>query len=43
VVGVPAGFNVRQAAAESGKTTGQILDELQKQQQQVLDAQAPPQ
>jgi len=43
VAGVPAGFNVQQAAAASGKTTGQILDELQKQQLQALDAQNPPQ
>jgi hypothetical protein len=41
-VGIPVGFNIQQAATVSGKTTGQILDELQKQQQQVLDAQAPP-
>jgi hypothetical protein len=42
-IGIPVGFNIQQAATASGKTTGQILDELQKQQQQVLDAQAPPQ
>jgi hypothetical protein len=43
VIGVPAGFNLQQAAAASGKTTGQILDELQKQQLQALDNQSPPQ
>jgi hypothetical protein len=42
-IGIPVGFNIQQAATASGKTTGQILDELQKQQQQVLDNQAPPQ
>ncbi len=43
VPGVPAGFNLQQAATASGKTTGQILDELQKAQLQTLDAQAPQQ
>ncbi|WP_263352209.1 hypothetical protein [Acidicapsa acidisoli] len=43
VVGVPAGFNVQQAAAASGRTTGQVLDELQKRQLQALDDQSPPQ
>lgn len=42
-IGIPVGFNIQQAATTSGKTTGQILDELQKRQQQVLDDQAPPQ
>jgi hypothetical protein len=42
-IGIPVGFNIQQAATASGKTTGQILDELQKRQQQVLDDQAPPQ
>lgn len=37
---VPTGINVQKMAAESGKTPGQILDELQKHQQQVLDDQA---
>jgi hypothetical protein len=37
---VPTGVNVQKLAAESGKTPGQILDELQKRQQQVLDDQA---
>lgn len=37
---IPTGINVQKLAAESGKTVGQILDELQKQQEQVLDAQA---
>jgi len=37
---VPTGINVQKLAAESGKTPGQILDELQKRQQQVLDEQA---
>jgi hypothetical protein len=42
VAGVPANFNLQQAAAASGKTPGQILDELQKHQLQVLDEQSPP-
>lgn len=42
VAGVPDGFNVQQAATASGKTTGQILDEMQKRQLQALDDQAPP-
>jgi hypothetical protein len=41
--GIPVGFNIQQAAKDSGKTPGEILDELQKRQQQVLDNQAPPQ
>jgi hypothetical protein len=42
VTGVPAGFNVQQAAAAAQKTPGQILDELQKRQLQMLDDQTPP-
>jgi hypothetical protein len=37
---VPTGINVQKLAAESGKTVGQVLDELQKRQMQVLDEQA---
>ena len=37
---VPTGINIQQLAAQSGKTTGQILGELQKRQQQMLDEQA---
>lgn len=37
---VPTGVNIQQLAAQSNKTPGQILDELQKRQQQVLDDQA---
>lgn len=37
---VPSGVNIQQMAAQSGKTTGQILDELQKRQLQQLDDQA---
>jgi len=37
---IPTGINIQKLAAESGKTPGQILDELQKRQQQVLDDQA---
>jgi hypothetical protein len=37
---VPNGVNIQQLAAQSGKSTGQILDELQKHQLQVLDDQA---
>lgn len=36
---VPTGINIQQLAAQSNKTTGQILDQLQKQQLQVLDDQ----
>ena len=43
LIGIPTGFNVQQAATSSGKTPGQILDELQKRQQQMLDDQSPPQ
>ena len=43
VPGVPAGFNLKQAAAEANKTPAQILDELQKRQLEILDAQSPPQ
>ena len=41
--GIPVGFDIQQAAKDSGKTPGQILDELQKRQQQLLDNQAPQQ
>ena len=37
---VPVGVNVQQMAIDSHKTPGQILDELQKRQQQTLDDQA---
>lgn len=37
---VPTGINVDKLAAQSGKTRGQVLDELQKQQLQVLDSQS---
>lgn len=44
---VPTGINIQQLAAQSNKTPGQVLDELQKRQLQTLDdqaaAQAPPQ
>ena len=43
---VPTGINVDKLAAQSNKTRGQVLDELQKQQLQVLDNQSssqPPQ
>lgn len=36
---VPTGVDVQQLAAREGKTTGQILDELQKRQLEVLDQQ----
>ena len=42
VPGVPANFNLQQAAAEAHKTPGEILDELQKQQNEILDSQTPP-
>lgn len=42
VPGIPANFNLQQAAAEAHKTPGEILDELQKQQSEILDSQAPP-
>jgi hypothetical protein len=41
VPGIPPGFNVQQAAAAAQKTPGQILDELQKRQLQMLDDQNP--
>jgi len=41
VPGIPPGFNLQQAAAAAQKTPGQILDELQKHQLQVLDDQSP--
>lgn len=37
---VPTGVNIQQLAAQSGKTAGQILDELQKRQLQQLDDQS---
>jgi len=37
---VPVNTNIQQEASASGKTPGQILDELQKKQLQQLDAQA---
>jgi hypothetical protein len=36
---VPTGINIQQLAAQSNKTPGQVLDELQKRQMQVLDDQ----
>lgn len=38
-LGLPANFNLQQAAAAAGKTPGQMLDELQKRQIQQLDDQ----
>lgn len=45
VPGIPTDFNLQQAAAEAHKTPGEILDELQKRQNEILDgnAQTPPQ
>lgn len=37
---VPTGVNVQQIAADSHKTPGQVLDELQKHQMEMLDNQA---
>lgn len=37
---VPAGINIQQMAAQQNKSPGQVLDELQKQQLEVLDQQA---
>jgi len=42
VPGVPVGFNLQQAAAEAHKTPAEILDELQKHQLEILNAQSPP-
>jgi hypothetical protein len=42
VPGIPAGFNLQEAAAQANKTPAQILDEMQKRQLELLDAQAPP-
>ena len=39
---IPTNINIQQAAAASGKTPGQILDELQKKQIQQLDDQVIP-
>lgn len=36
---VPAGINIQQLATQENKTPGQILDELQKRQLEVLDQQ----
>lgn len=43
VPGVPSDFNLKQAAQDAKKTPGEILDELQKRQLEILDAQSPPQ
>jgi len=43
VPGVPADFNLKQAAIDAHKTPAEILDELQKRQLEILDAQSPPQ
>lgn len=40
--GIPVNVNIQKEAAASGKTPGQILDELQKKQLQQLDDQAGP-
>jgi hypothetical protein len=37
---IPVNVNIQQAAASSGKTPGEVLDELQKKQLQQLDDQA---
>ena len=42
VPGIPAGFNLQQAAASAHKTPAQLLDEMQRQQIEILDAQTPP-
>ena len=42
IPGVPVGFNLKKAAEEAHKTPGEILDELQKRQNEILDAQSPP-
>jgi len=42
VPGIPAGFNLKQAAAEAHKSPAEILDDMQKRQLEILDAQAPP-
>lgn len=41
VPGVPVGFDVKKAAEEAHKTPGEILSDLQRRQQEILDAQAP--
>jgi hypothetical protein len=43
VPGIPAGFNLKQAAEEAHKTPAEILSEMQKRQIEILDAQAPQQ
>ncbi|MGA2047991.1 MAG: hypothetical protein ABSG96_09865 [Terracidiphilus sp.] len=42
VPGIPAGFNLQQAAASAHKTPAQLLNEMQLQQIEILDAQTPP-
>lgn len=42
VPGVPTDFNLKQAAQDAKKSPGEILDELQKRQLEILDAQTPP-
>ncbi|QNI30917.1 hypothetical protein H7849_17605 [Alloacidobacterium dinghuense] len=37
---VPTGINVQQMAAESHRSVGEVLNDLQKQQEQLLDSQA---
>ncbi|UWZ81927.1 hypothetical protein [Occallatibacter riparius] len=41
VPGVPANFNLKEAAAQAHKTPGEILDEMQKRQLEILQAQTP--
>lgn len=38
---IPRGIDIKQLAASEGKTVGQVLDELQKQQLDELDAESP--
>lgn len=42
VPGIPDNFNLQDAAAQAHKTPAEILDELQKRQLEILNAQAPP-
>ena len=43
IPGVPAGFDIKKAAEEAHKSPAEILDEMQKRQLELLDAQAPQQ
>lgn len=43
IPGVPAGFDIKKAAEEAHKSPAELLDEMQKRQLEILDAQVPQQ